>query len=164
MAAGPKLVNSVQQARDVVAIVKAMGREMTSVFGNSAGGKIAFQVAVSFPEMLDHVIAHDAPTYPFLPNGGELVNWCCEVHDIYLTQGLAAAATFFRTAFKGFSAADPPRTNCEPKDWEVFWQDEFLIFTMYCPDQRQIKEKGVWIAVATGWKSEDANYSLSTLP
>jgi hypothetical protein len=71
---------------------------------------------------------------------------------------------FFRKAFKGFSADDPPRTDCEPEDWEVFWKYEFLIFTMYCPDLRQIKDKGVSIAVAAGVRSEDANYAVSTFP
>jgi hypothetical protein len=35
---------------------------------------------------------------------------------------------------------------------------------MYCPDLRQIRDKGVSIAVAAGVKSEGANYALSTFP
>ena len=163
--AGPfKPANPIQQARDVVAIMKAMGRTTTSLFANSAGGKIAFQLAVSFPDCLDHVIAHETPSYQFLPDGDDLIDWCCEAHDIYLSQGLAATMAFFRKAFRGFSADDPPRSDCEPQDWDAFWQYEFMIWLLYCPDLRQIKQKKVSIAVAAGAKSEDANYARSTFP
>lgn len=141
-----------------------MSRQTTSVFGNSAGGKVAFQLAVSFPECMDHVIVHEAPTYPFLPNGSELVNLVCEIHETYLTQGVGAAMGIPRKAFRGFKADDPPRSDCAPEDREVFFRYEFQIFTLYCPDLRQIREKGASIAVAAGVKSEDANYAVSTFP
>ena len=47
----PKPFNVVQQARDVVAIVKDIGREKASVFGSSGGGLIALQLAASYPEI-----------------------------------------------------------------------------------------------------------------
>jgi hypothetical protein len=55
--AGPKQLNPAQQARDVIAICNALDRDKISVFGNSGGGIIALQFAVSYPEYLDRVMS-----------------------------------------------------------------------------------------------------------
>src|SRR5262245_30297263 len=64
----PKQLNPVQQARDIIAIAKHMGYEKTSLFGNSGGGIIALQLAASYPQHIEHVIVHEAPTTSLLPD------------------------------------------------------------------------------------------------
>ena len=162
--ASPRPLNPVQQARDVVAIVKAMGKTKTSIFGNSGGGVIAFQLAISFPEVVDQVICHEAPSMSLLPDSTHYLNWCYEVFELHVTKGMQAAMDAFRSEFRGFSPDDPPRSDCEPEDWAMFWHFEFLVFTIFGPDLRKIKDNGVSIAVAAGVKSGDAFYARSTFP
>src|ERR1700710_944053 len=47
--ARPSPLSPVQSARDVVAIIKALGFNKASVFGTSSGGLIALQLAASYP-------------------------------------------------------------------------------------------------------------------
>jgi pimeloyl-ACP methyl ester carboxylesterase len=54
---GPsKDLNFAQQARDIIAIMKALGHSKTSIFASSGGGVIAFQLAVSYPSVVEHMI------------------------------------------------------------------------------------------------------------
>jgi hypothetical protein len=66
------------------------------------------------------------------------------------------------------SAASLPRARhaqtARRRIGTFFWWYEFLVFTTYCPDLRQLRDKGVSIAVAAGAKSEDPNHVLSTFP
>jgi pimeloyl-ACP methyl ester carboxylesterase len=39
-----------KQARDIAAVIKALGFEKAILFGSSLGGIIGFQFAVDFPE------------------------------------------------------------------------------------------------------------------
>jgi pimeloyl-ACP methyl ester carboxylesterase len=50
-----------QQARDVVAIVKAMGSDKAIIFGSSGGGIIGLELAAANPEVIDFLIIHEAP-------------------------------------------------------------------------------------------------------
>jgi pimeloyl-ACP methyl ester carboxylesterase len=54
---GPSSSTPAQQAREVIAICNALDRDKTSIFGNSRGGIIALQFAVSYPECLDRVMS-----------------------------------------------------------------------------------------------------------
>ena len=55
-----------QQARDVVAIIKAMGSDKAIIFGSSGGGIIGFELAAANPEVIDFLIIHEAPVIDFL--------------------------------------------------------------------------------------------------
>jgi pimeloyl-ACP methyl ester carboxylesterase len=65
--AGSKVANPgplypIESARDVVEIIKVPESSKASIFGASSGVIIAFQVAASYPEYVEHVVIHEAPT------------------------------------------------------------------------------------------------------
>lgn len=62
-----KRLNPAQQARDIRAVVRVMGYEKSIIFGSSSGGLFSFQFAHDYPEMVDHLISHEAPTFSLLP-------------------------------------------------------------------------------------------------
>ncbi|KAJ6083983.1 hypothetical protein N7486_010783 [Penicillium sp. IBT 16267x] len=138
----PKPLNPAQQARDIIPICKALDRERTSIFGNSGGGVIALQFAVSYPGFLDRVIVHEAPTTALLDDATYHLDRAFMLLDTYRSSGADAAL----------------------QDWRNFWEYEFLQFTIYCPDLRRIVENRVKIGVAAGVKSEDVFYARTTFP
>jgi len=160
--ADPKPLNPAQQARDIIAIIRALGHKKASVFANSGGAIITFQFAVSYPEYLDHVICHEAPTTALLDESTYHLDRTFYLLDIYRLHGRAAAATEFKTHMVGYED-DEVLTLAEPENGDNFWRNEFLQFTIYMPDWRRIVENGVSIAVAAGSKSGDAFYARTTL-
>ena len=158
-----KQLNPAQQARDVIAIMKAMDREKTSIFGNSGGGVIALQFAVSYPQYLDHVMVHEAPTTALLPDSTYHLDRAFMLIDVFRRDGVEAAFEAFRTEMKGFEDS-PPLSLPSIEDGQNFWENEFMQFTIYCPDLRQIVRNQVSIAVAAGAKSQDAFYARTTEP
>jgi pimeloyl-ACP methyl ester carboxylesterase len=72
-----------QQARDVAAIIKAMGYTKSIAFGRSLGGVIAFQLDIDYPEVVEHPIKHEAPTFMLLSDGSEFYDMCMECLEIY---------------------------------------------------------------------------------
>ncbi|KAJ6078528.1 hypothetical protein N7467_008281 [Penicillium canescens] len=156
-----KPLNPAQQARDIIAICKALGREKTSIFGNSGGGVIAFQFAVSYPEYLNRVIAHETPTTILLDDATYYLNRAFMLLDIYRMHGVEAAFDAFRTEMKGFENS-PPLAEPSHEDGKNFWENEYLLFTIYCPDLKKIVQNQVSIAVAAGIKSADAFYARTT--
>ncbi|KAJ5115784.1 hypothetical protein N7456_000132 [Penicillium angulare] len=159
----PKTLNLAQQARDIIAICKDLGREKTSIFGNSGGGVIALQFAVSYPEYLDRVIVHEAPTTALLDDATYHLDRTFMLLDVYRASGVEAAMAAFGTEMKGFEDS-PPLSRPSESDFKNFWEREFLLFTIYCPDLRKIVKNGVSIAVAAGVKTADAFYARTTFP
>lgn len=160
--AEPKPLNPAQQARDIIAIARALGREKTSVFANSGGAIITFQFAVSYPEHLERVICHEGPTTALLDDSTYHLDRCFYLLEIYRTQGRVAAATEFKTHMVGYED-DEVLTLAEPENGDNFWTNEFLQFTIYMPDLRKIVDNGVNIAVAAGAKSADAFHARTTI-
>lgn len=158
------VLNPAQQARDLVAIMKDLGFEKTSIFGNSGGGVICLQFAVSYPEVLEHVMVHEAPTTALLPDRTYHLNRAFQLLDIFNANGVEAAYQEFRTHMKGYEGEGLQLESPSLADMENFWQYEFLIFTIYCPDLRPIVENKVSIAVFAGEKSDDAFYARTTFP
>ncbi|CAM1503156.1 Fc.00g079320.m01.CDS01 [Cosmosporella sp. VM-42] len=159
----PKPLNPAQQARDIIAIIKDLGYERASIFANSGGGVIAFQFAVSYPEYLDHVVVHEAPTTILLHDATFHLNRAFMLLDTYRKEGELKAIKEFQTEMKGYQNS-PPLSRPSPEDGRNFWENEFLTFTIYCPDLRQIRDNKVSIAVAAGEKSKDAFYARTTIP
>ncbi|KAH8703420.1 acetyltransferase/esterase [Talaromyces proteolyticus] len=157
-----KLMNPAQQARDIIAIVTALGRQKTSIFANSGGGIIAFQFAISYPEFLDHVIAHETPTTSLLDNSTYRLDRAFQLVDTYRKHGVRAAFQAFMGEMKGYQDYVPAEVLSQ-EDAENFWENEYLVFTIYCPELRKIVENGVSIAVAAGLASEDAFYAVTTI-
>lgn len=160
----PKMLNPAQQCRDIIAIAKALGHQKTSIFANSGGALISFQFAVSYPEYLEHLIAHEAPTTALLDDAAYHLDRTFMLYDTYKKNGVMAAMQAFVSALKGLE--DGPLLSGLPisaEDEMNFWEYEFLTFTIYCPDLLRIVENAVSIAVAVGLKSGDAFYARTTV-
>jgi pimeloyl-ACP methyl ester carboxylesterase len=155
----PGPLNPEQHARDVVAIVKAMGREKTSLFGSSLGALIALECAASYPSVLDAVIVHEAPAAGLLPDATALLDWLFELHALYRTEGHRAAGQAWQGGriMPGHNAeVVAPLADAREEDMENFWKYEFLSSVLYCPDLVRIVENGVSVLVAVGEESGDA--------
>lgn len=153
-----------QQARDVAAVIKAMNFGKSIIFGSSLGGIIAFQFAIDFPEMVDHLTAHEAPTFSLLPDATKTYELLSSFYDLYLSSGLQAAATSFRATFVGYDDESvPPTQPPEPHNPINFWQNEFYPASFYSPDLRKIAKNGTSVAVIAGRRSRDAWYARTTI-
>lgn len=160
-----QMLNPAQHARDIIAIIKALNRQTASIFASSGGCIITFQMAISYPEYLDHVIAHEGPTTALLDDSTYHLNNTFKMHSIYKAKGALAAMEEFRSQFVGYE--DTPvgtGTILEPEELVNFWENEFVMFTIYCPDLRKIVDNGVSIAVGAGRKSKDVFYARTTIP
>jgi pimeloyl-ACP methyl ester carboxylesterase len=159
-----KLLNPPQQARDVPAVIKAMGHTKSIVFGSSLGGVIGFQLAIDHPEAVDHLICHEAPTTLLLPDATARFEDCLRFLEIYKKSGDAAAFKEFDKGFRGFGEEGVPLTTAaEPENGINFWENEFLVALSYCPDLRRIVENGTSVGVVAGKRSGDAWYSRTTI-
>ncbi|KAJ5675850.1 hypothetical protein N7462_008747 [Penicillium macrosclerotiorum] len=156
-----KPLNPAQQCRDIIAICKALGRQKTSIFGNSGGGVIALQFAVSYPQYLEHVVAHEAPTTILLDDTTYHLNRAFEILEVYRSGGVEAAFKTFQVEMKGFEDS-PPLEKPSVEDGKNFFENEFLTFTIYCPDLGKVREKQVSVLVVAGEKSGDAFYARTT--
>lgn len=159
-----KTLSFFQQARDVAAVIKAMSFEKSVIFGSSLGGIISFQFAIDFPEMVDHLIAHEAPTSSLLPDATKMQEFLFPCYELYLSSGLEAAAKTFDATFVGYDDEGVPPTHApEPHNPINFWQNEFFPATFYTPDLRKIVRNGTSVAVIAGKRSRDAWYARTTI-
>ena len=156
----PKQLNPVQQARDVVAIIKDMGQEKASIFGSSAGALLAMQLAASYPQYLDRIIAHEAPTIVLLDDATSFIDRVYMLQDTYRTQGLDAAQNAFNEWLIGYES-DFKKASPSREDFVNFWDNEFTL-TLYCPSLDHIVRNKVAIAVGAGIKSGEAMYARTT--
>ncbi|KAF2494616.1 acetyltransferase/esterase [Lophium mytilinum] len=162
---GPfKHFNPVQQCRDIIAIAAALGFAKFSVFGNSLGGVLALQLAASYPDVLDRVIVHEAPTMALLPRDemNDEIDYCFQVQGIRVTEGVEAAMAFFAkklVGYEGLEVVDPiVQSGFRVQDQLMFLEFEYIVATIYCPDMLKIREAGVRVAVASGLGSGEAAY------
>jgi pimeloyl-ACP methyl ester carboxylesterase len=159
-----KLWNPAQQARDAVAVVKAMGFSKSSFFCSSSGGVVGFQLAVDSPEIIEHIICHEAPTTALLPDGTKYMDMIFQQRELYQTSGVAAAFEEFQKHMIGYENPDvPPTVPPEPENGVNFWENEAVNATIYCPDLRKIKANGTSIGIAVGARSRDAHYARTTI-
>ena len=156
--------NPAQQARDIIAVMRALGRSTTSIFASSGGGIIAFQMAVSYPETLDHVVCHEAPTAALLDKeeSTELMDFFFGLQDIYREGGVKPTMeAFTRKIMVGMEIGPPTQA---PESWNPVNQFENeMMLGMYCPDLVKIVENGTSVAVGFGSLSEGAFYRRTVL-
>jgi pimeloyl-ACP methyl ester carboxylesterase len=151
-----KMFSHTQAARDVKAIIQAMGFKKSIIFGNSLGGIIAFQFAIDFPEMVDHLISHEAPTFGLLPDASALYDYFCSLYELSKTS-IPAAAEKFETILIGYNDEGVPATTPpEPENRINFWENEVLPISLYTPDLRRIVENGTSVGLMFGERSRDA--------
>lgn len=154
-----------QQARDIIAIITALGCKKSNIFASSGGGVIGFQFAISYPQYIEKMVIHEAPTTSLLPEpeATELLDWFYVLLQLYKDQGKEMAFKEFTKKFVGMEHGGPRQT---PEDWngENFWRNEALIFSIYCPYLHKIVENNVSVAVGYGEHGGNAFYARTTVP
>nr|RYP74266.1 hypothetical protein DL771_003087 [Monosporascus sp. 5C6A] len=155
-----KKLSPPQQARDIRAIIKALGFEKSILFGSSSGGIFAFQFAHDFPEMVDHLISHEAPTITLLPDASEVFEWFLHLMEVYEARGLEQAASEFRAKLTGYDDEGIPKTvSPEPENPRNFWDNEFPVLLGYVPNLWRLKENKTSIGVMRGVRCKDAFFA-----
>jgi pimeloyl-ACP methyl ester carboxylesterase len=138
-----------QQARDVVAIIKAMGSDKAIIFGSSGGGIIGLELAAANPEVIDFLIIHEAPVIELLP-AADAEKWRSFHYDIYmksLSEGWEAALVDFMASIIG--APDipfPPDLNERvSQNMDFFFKHEYKAFIQYIPTMHiMCSQLGSW--------------------
>jgi pimeloyl-ACP methyl ester carboxylesterase len=143
-----KLFNPAQSARDIIAITKAIGRPKASIFANSGGGIIALQLAASYPAHLEHHILHEIPTTSLLNDATFQLDRCFEILQTYKTSGIPAAMGLFAEQLVGMGS--PGDFKPDVANLHNWFQNEFLVMTLYCPDLAKVVENRVSVAVMAG--------------
>jgi len=162
----PRILNPMESARDIVAIIKAMGCAKASLFGTSSGGIFALQVAQSYPEYVESVVVHEIPIVSILPEEHiHRVDSACEVFQTYLEKGAEAALRVFRASLSGKTPEPtldgPVDPNAPPHRLEYFFRYEFIVFMTYTPNLSRVKACGVPVATAEGIGSKGVFHAIS---
>lgn len=164
----PRTLNPMESARDIIAIIKAMGSTKASLFGTSSGGIFALQVAQSYPEYVETVVVHEVPIVSILPEEHiKRVDSGYEVFQTYSEKGAEAALRVFRASVSGQPIEPAPDTpvdpNAPPHRLEYFFAYEFLVFMTYTPNLSMVKARGVPVATVEGYGSKGVFHATSAL-
>ncbi|KAK4158067.1 Alpha/Beta hydrolase protein [Chaetomidium leptoderma] len=152
-----------QQARDIRAVIRAIGFDKSIVFGSSSGGIFAFQFALDFPEMVDHLISHEAPTLTLLPDASALFESYIHLLDLYDTGGLQAASAEFGKSLIGYDDEGVPKTTPPgPENPANFWRYEFPMLVGFSPNLWRVRQNGTSVGLMRGVRSRDASYARAT--
>ena len=162
----PRILNPMESARDIVAIIKAMDCEKASLFGTSSGGIFALQVAQSYPEYVEAVVVHEAPIVSLLREEHiSRVDSGYEVFQTYIEKGAEAALRVFRASVSGKSVEPAPAEPLDPKApphrLEYFFKYEFIMFMTYTPNLSMVKASGVPVATVEGVESKGVFHAIS---
>ncbi|KAF4843340.1 putative hydrolase [Colletotrichum siamense] len=160
--AAPKKLSPPQQARDIRAVIRALGFDKAIVFGSSSGGLFSLQFAHDFPEMVDHIVAHESPATNLLPDAAAIYDNMYHLREVYEAQGMEAAAAEFEPQLLGYDDEGVPRPM-EPEPWNAqnFWANEFGPLMGYTPNFNRIRENGTSVGLMRGVRSRDAWYARS---
>ncbi|CAG9940237.1 unnamed protein product [Clonostachys rosea f. rosea IK726] len=159
-----KRLNPPQQARDIRAVIQALGFEKSIIFGSSSGGIFSLQFAHDFPEMVDHLISHEAPTVTLLPDASSLIEWFLHLMEVYETRGLEQAASEFGAKLIGYDDEGIPKVaKPEPENPRNFWDNEFLVLLSYVPNLWRLVENKTSVGVMRGVRCKDAFFARTTI-
>lgn len=157
-----------QQSRDAVAILQAVGETSAFVFGNSAGAVVALDMAVTQPQAVRAVVAHEAPLVRVLPQVRKWQGFFARVYATAFRFGSSAAGLRFLLGaqlpawklIRSQSVAseylkhhrdhhDEPRIDAKTAA-DVQIKLELLPVTNYLPDIERIKQNGIEVFIAAG--------------
>jgi pimeloyl-ACP methyl ester carboxylesterase len=138
-----KPLNTVQHCRDIIAIVRSLGQGKTSIFASGAGGIIAIQLAVSYPEAVDHMIIHETPTLSVVPGSNFYL------YNTYHIRGAQAATAAFHSMLQDRENG-LPLSHPRPQNAEGWRANDVLLLRLHGLDLARVVDNKVSIAVATG--------------
>ncbi|MEU0792560.1 alpha/beta hydrolase [Amycolatopsis sp. NPDC005961] len=137
-----------QQARDAAAVIRAArpARPRAAVFGQGAGGSVAFELAAQVPDVVTELVVHEAPAITLLPDAPKWLALARRVRATHEQEGLGSAL-----ALAGLSPADFPDTAAA----ELFLTREFPAVVLHTPDLDTVRRTGIPVVTAAGETSRD---------
>jgi pimeloyl-ACP methyl ester carboxylesterase len=137
-----------QQARDAAAVIRAArpARPRAAVFGQCAGGSVAFELAAQVPDVVTELVVHEAPAITLLPDAPKWLTLARQVRAAHQRQGLDAAL-----ALADLTSADFP----DPAAAALFLSREFPAVVLHTPDLDAVRRTGIPVVTAAGEASRD---------
>jgi len=153
-----------QQARDAVAVIKAMNAKQALVFGSSSGANIALKMAEDAPQYIAGLVAHEPPVLWVLPDAQEWFIFGDEAEAIFRARGFGPALGKFASALVGVIPPSPPPPGSDAAkaaevSWNFFFAHEIHNFSRYAPDLQRIKHSKIPMFAVSGRDSKDAYYA-----
>src|SRR5581483_1193219 len=103
------------QARDVHAVIEALGAGPVEMFASSGGAVTALALVAAYPDDVTCLVAHEPPLLSLLPDAPAAERAQAEMRDVYEAKGRGAgmAAFIAMTSWRGeftddFFAQPPP--------------------------------------------------------
>jgi pimeloyl-ACP methyl ester carboxylesterase len=158
-----------QQARDAVAVLRAVGHDSAFVFGNSGGALIALEMARKHPTAVRAAVVHEPPLISVLPDAEDWLRFYAEVYLTVVRDGPAKAQQMFysRLVLPSDLFKHIPRDFSERLqkhgNAEFLLRRELMPLTLYEADFDTLKKNKVRMALAAGKMSLDgkAHYALT---
>ena len=147
-----------QQARDVVAILKAAKHERAIVFGNSGGGNIALQLAADHPQYVETLLIHEPPVITLLPDTGEWIDFYEYLLRVFRERDARTAVMLLASIFVGF---DRPVVGGigQEKDRAFLFEHEIPANAHFTPNLDAIRNAKIPTVLLAGALSGDAYYA-----
>jgi pimeloyl-ACP methyl ester carboxylesterase len=155
-----KPLSPTQQARDIRAVIRAVGFDKAIIFGSSSGGIFGYQFAHDYPEMVVHLISHEAGISVLMPEATEIYDWMYGLAALHREKGLEAVVPEFDKCLIGYDDEGVPKpASPEPSNGRNFWENEFPRLLGYAPNFFRIKENKTSVGVMRGARCKEAFYA-----
>ncbi|MGO4854693.1 alpha/beta fold hydrolase [Phaeovulum sp. W22_SRMD_FR3] len=152
-----------QQARDVVAILDAMGVEKAYLLGQGGGGGIALEVVTLFPDRVAGALVHEVPILQMLPDMAKWVAFTEDVGEVFRAEGAGAAMMRFNTGHQGYQLGENGvGDHGSAGNMEYFFASEMPVMSMWMPDLAALRRHLVPVMGLIGRESAEAYYSRAT--
>jgi pimeloyl-ACP methyl ester carboxylesterase len=156
------------QARDVHAVIEAIGRGPVEMFASSGGAVTALALVAAYPDDVSTLVAHEPPLIPVLPDAAAAERARAGFRDAYEAKGTGAgmAAFIAMTSWRGeftdeyFAqpAADPAALGMPTEDDgsrdNPLLSDRSWAVSDYRPDVTALAAAPTRIVIALGEESE----------
>jgi len=156
------------QARDVHALIEALGAGPVEIFASSGGAVTAFALVTAHPGDVATLVAHEPPLIPVLPDAAAAERARAAVRDVYEARGRGAGmAAFiamaswrgeFTEAFLAQPAPDPAAFGMPAEDDgardDPLLSDRSWAVSGYRPDAAALAAAPTRIVVGVGQESE----------
>ena len=153
-----------QQARDIRAVITALGFSKAIIFGSSSGAIFSLQFAHDFPEMVEHVISHEAPLTNLLPAPASsmMFDRFWRLIEMYRAGETEQAQREFASGLIGYADEGIPKTlSPEPGNSVNFWKYEMPTLAGYMPNLWRLVDNKTSVGVMRAVRSKDAFFALA---
>ena len=156
------------QARDVHAVIRALGAGPVDMFASSGGAVTALALVAAYPDDVTTLVAHEPPLIPGLPDADAAERAQAGFRDAYKARGTGAgmAAFIAMTSWRGeftedyFAqpAPDPAQYGMPAEDDgsrdNPLLSDRSLAVTSYRPDVAALAAAPTRVVIAVGEESK----------